>query len=433
MTEVIGVRFKKVGKVYYFDPKGIQVQKDQPVIVETARGLEYGEVSMANTAMEDDKIVQPLKQLVRVATDADKKVMENNLRLEKDAFRICEEKIAKHQLEMKLVTVEYTFDHSKILFYFSADGRVDFRELVKDLATVFRTRIELRQIGVRDEAKMIGGLGICGCPLCCSTFLENFQPVSINMAKDQGLSLNPTKISGACGRLMCCLKYENDAYQDMLRQTPPNESLVDTPYGRGTVMDFSLLRGTCRVRMQGNPDAPVTVPCCQCTTLRRGKDKGEPLDLPPEPPVTAVPPMQGKAPAPAAAQPAPQGDRPAPDRRRSRPDRPRSGDKPAGDRKPRLDRGDRPEKPDRPERPDKGDRPDRPPRPPKLRDNANRPPRPKNDGNKKPAPQSAPPAGEGAPRPAPSGDRPPRRRSGHRGGKRGPRPAGAPPAGSNAE
>ena len=440
MTEVIGVRFKKVGKVYYFDPKGIQVQKDQPVIVETARGLEYGEVSMANTAVEDEKIVQPLKQLVRVATDADKKVMENNLRLEKDAFRICEEKIAKHQLEMKLVTVEYTFDHSKILFYFSADGRVDFRELVKDLATVFRTRIELRQIGVRDEAKMIGGLGICGCPLCCSTFLENFQPVSINMAKDQGLSLNPTKISGACGRLMCCLKYENEAYQDMLRQTPPNESLVDTPYGRGTVMDSSLLRGTCRVRMQGNPDAPVTVPCCQCTTLRRGKDKGEPLDLPPEPPVTAVPPMQGKAPAPAAAQSAPQGDRPAPERRRNRPDRPRNG----GDRKPRPDRpdrgerverGERPDRPEKTDRPERPEKPDRPPRPPKPRDNGGRPPRPKNDGSQKPAPAS----GEGTPRPAPGGDRPapaggpPRRRNGHRGGKRGPRPAGAPPAGSNAE
>ena len=280
MTEVIGVRFKKVGKVYYFDPCGIQVKNEMPVIVETARGLEYGEVAMANTQVEDSKIVQPLKKLVRPATEADKKTMEQNLQFEKDAFRIGEERIAKHKLDMKLVSVEYTFDRSKILFYFSADGRVDFRELVKDLAGVFRTRIELRQIGVRDEARMIGGLGICGRPLCCSSFLDSFQPVSINMAKDQGLSLNPTKISGTCGRLMCCLKYENEAYQDLLRQTPPNESLVDTPYGRGTVMDSSLLRGTCRVRMQNSADAPVSVPCDQCAVLRRGRDKGEPLDLP---------------------------------------------------------------------------------------------------------------------------------------------------------
>ena len=282
MTEVIGVRFKKVGKVYYFDPCGIQVKDDQPVIVETARGLEYGEVAMSNSQVEDDKIVQPLKKLVRLATEADRKTIEQNLQFEKDAFKVCEEKIQKHKLEMKLVSVEYTFDRSKILFYFSADGRVDFRELVKDLAGVFRTRIELRQIGVRDEAKMIGGLGICGRPLCCSAFLESFQPVSINMAKDQGLSLNPTKISGTCGRLMCCLKYENDAYQDLIKQTPPNESLVDTPQGRGTVLDSSLLRGTCRVRMLNSSDAPVTVPCDQCTVLRRGRDKGEPLDLPAE-------------------------------------------------------------------------------------------------------------------------------------------------------
>ena len=199
MTEVIGVRFKKVGKVYYFDPCGIKVKDDQPVIVETARGQEYGEVAMSNSMVEDNKIVQPLKKLVRLATEADKKTVEQNLQFEKDAFKVCEEKIQKHKLDMKLVSVEYTFDRSKILFYFSADGRVDFRELVKDLAGVFRTRIELRQIGVRDEAKMIGGLGICGRPLCCSAFLENFQPVSINMAKDQGLSLNPTKISGTCG------------------------------------------------------------------------------------------------------------------------------------------------------------------------------------------------------------------------------------------
>ena len=274
MTEVIGVRFKKVGKVYYFDPSGLKVEKDQAVIVETARGAEYGEAVMGNELVPDESIVKPLKKVLRVATPADQKTMEENLAFEDKAFRTCEEKIAKHQLEMKLVAVEYTFDRSKILFYFSADGRVDFRDLVKDLAGVFRTRIELRQIGVRDEAKMIGGLGICGRPLCCSTFLDDFQPVSINMAKDQGLSLNPTKISGTCGRLMCCLKYENEAYQELLRTTPPNESLVDTPQGRGTIIDTSLLKGCCKVRLQDNPDTPVTFRCDECTVLRAGREKG---------------------------------------------------------------------------------------------------------------------------------------------------------------
>ena len=349
MTEVIGVRFKKVGKVYYFDPCGLKVKTDMAVIVETARGLEYGEVSMPNSQVEDEKIVQPLKKVVRLATEADKKTMEQNLQFEKDAFKTCEEKIAKHKLEMKLVSVEYTFDRSKILFYFSADGRVDFRELVKDLAGVFRTRIELRQIGVRDEAKMIGGLGICGRPLCCSAFLESFQPVSINMAKDQGLSLNPTKISGTCGRLMCCLKYENDAYQDLIRNTPPNESLVDTPYGRGTVLDTSLLRGTCKVRMMNNPDAPVTVPCDQCTVLRRGRDKGEPLpDLPAPPPAKPLPSREVHLvdSVEQSAEEKPQGEH----KGQRRNDRPRRNDrdkaKPQGEQKPRGDkpRNDKPKK-----------------------------------------------------------------------------------------
>ena len=337
MTEVIGVRFKKVGKVYYFDPKGIAVQKEMPVIVETARGLEYGEVTLPNTQLEDDKIVQPLKPLIRIATPADTKIVEQNEAFEQEAFRICEAKIAAHKLEMKLVTVEYTFDHSKLLFYFSADGRVDFRELVKDLAGVFRTRIELRQIGVRDEAKMIGGLGICGRPLCCSAFLKDFQPVSINMAKDQGLSLNPTKISGTCGRLMCCLKYENEAYQEMIRQTPPNESLVDTPYGRGNVLDSSLLRGTCRVRMLNNPDSPVTVPCGQCCVLRRGRDKGEPL--PPEPAPAKAPLLTSLEDSTLAAEAAPeqgqpQRQKPRPPRQdRSRPRQGERSGKPADQQK----------------------------------------------------------------------------------------------------
>ncbi len=210
MTEVIGVRFKSVGKVYYFDPNGERVSAGQYVIVETARGIECGEVVLENRQVDDGKIIAPLKPVIRVANQEDLKNMEKNHAKEKEAFSICLGKIQKHKLDMKLVDVEYTFDNNKILFYFTADGRVDFRELVKDLASVFKTRIELRQIGVRDESKMLGGLGVCGRPFCCSTFLGEFQPVSIKMAKEQGLSLNPAKISGTCGRLMCCLKYEQN-------------------------------------------------------------------------------------------------------------------------------------------------------------------------------------------------------------------------------
>ena len=280
MTEVISVRFRGGCKNYYFDPKGVQVKMGDQVIVETAQGPEFATCTEGNHEVEESAIVKPLCAMLRMATDNDRRTVEYNKKKESEAFDICEKKISDHGLEMKLVNVSASFDGNKIIFYFTADGRVDFRELVRDLASVFRARIELRQIGVRDEAKMIGGLGICGLPFCCSQFLDGFMPVSIKMAKTQNLSLNPTKISGTCGRLMCCLKYENEAYQDLLRQTPPNESLVDTPYGRGTVMDSSLLRGTCRVRMQNSADAPVTVPCDQCAVLRRGRDKGEPLDLP---------------------------------------------------------------------------------------------------------------------------------------------------------
>ena len=255
MAEVIGVRFKNVGKVYYFDPDGTALKKGDKVIVETTRGVECGEVAMENRKISDENIVQPLKKLIRAATKDDlKKLAENHLR-EKSAFHICCKKIADHKLEMKLVDVEYTFDNSKILFYFTADGRVDFRELVKDLASVFRTRIELRQIGVRDEAKMLGGLGICGRPFCCATFLGGFQPVSIKMAKEQGLSLNPVKISGTCGRLMCCLKYEQEAYSDLLRTTPKVNAVVSTPEGRGTVISQNLLTGILQIRLDKAPDA----------------------------------------------------------------------------------------------------------------------------------------------------------------------------------
>jgi cell fate regulator YaaT (PSP1 superfamily) len=254
MAEVIGVRFQDVGKVYYFDPAGSQMKRGDSVIVETSRGIECGEVAMENRQISDEKLVQPLKKLIRPATKNDLRKVEENHKKEKSAFQICLQKIAAHKLEMKLVDVEYTFDNSKILFYFTADGRVDFRELVKDLASVFRTRIELRQIGVRDEAKMLGGIGICGRPFCCSTFLGGFQPVSIKMAKEQGLSLNPVKISGICGRLMCCLKYEQEAYTDMIRVVPAVNTSVMTPQGKGMVTDRNLLSATVSVRLDSALD-----------------------------------------------------------------------------------------------------------------------------------------------------------------------------------
>ena len=256
MAEVIGVRFKEVGKVYYFDPDGQTLKKGDRVIVETVRGIECGEVAMDNREIDDEEIVKPLKKLIRTATEEDIERLTENKKKEKEAFAICQQKIANHKLEMKLVDVEYTFDGGKVLFYFTADGRVDFRELVKDLAGVFRTRIELRQIGVRDESKMLGGLGICGRPFCCSSFLGEFQPVSIKMAKEQGLSLTPTKISGACGRLMCCLKYEQNAYEHLLKITPKPGAIVETAEGAGTVVDFSLLTGKLKVQLHNNPDAP---------------------------------------------------------------------------------------------------------------------------------------------------------------------------------
>ena len=255
MAEVVGVRFKEVGKVYYFDPDGHSLKKGDMVIVETARGVECGEVAMENRDVSEEEIVKPLKKLVRVATDEDIDKVKENKKKEKEAFEICEKKILKHGLDMKLVDIEYTFDNSKILFYFIADGRVDFRELVKDLASVFHTRIELRQIGVRDESKMLGGIGICGRPFCCSSFLGDFQPVTVKMAKEQGLSLNPTKISGTCGRLMCCLKYEQNAYDHLLRITPKTGAIVETPEGRGKVVDVNLLRGIVKVQLDKKADA----------------------------------------------------------------------------------------------------------------------------------------------------------------------------------
>lgn len=249
MAAVVGVRFKNAGKLYYFDPGQHWPMAGSFVIVETARGLEYGQVITGVREVDDELIASPLKPVIRVATEEDAKHAEENEKFEKEAYAVCQRKIDEHQLEMKLVGVEQTFDNTKILFYFTANGRVDFRALVKDLASVFHTRIELRQIGVRDEAKMLGGLGPCGRPLCCGTFLGDFQPVSIKMAKEQNLSLNPTKISGVCGRLMCCLKYEQDHYEATRKRMPKIGKEVETPEGFGTVMDLNILKETVTVRI----------------------------------------------------------------------------------------------------------------------------------------------------------------------------------------
>ena len=285
MTDVISVRFRSGCKEYYFDPKGLTIPAGTDVIVETAQGPEFAHCAAGNHQVPDDAVVKPLRSVLRIATDNDKHTAAYNRSREKEAFDVCKKKIQQHKLEMKLVRVECSFDGSKILFFFTADGRVDFRELVKDLASVFRTRIELRQIGVRDKAKMVGGLGVCGRPFCCKQFLDDFQPVSIKMAKTQNLSLNPTKISGVCGRLMCCLKYEQDAYEDLLRTTPKNESFVDTPDGRGTVTEVNLLRQSVKVRMEDHPETIGCYKNCDICVLRSGKarknDPPIPKDLAP--------------------------------------------------------------------------------------------------------------------------------------------------------
>ncbi len=269
MTEIIGVRFKTGGKIYYFSPEKLKIQTGSHVIVETARGVECGEVVIENKMVKDDDIIAPLKPVMRVATKNDMKTMEANKLKEEQAFKICDEKIAKHKLDMNLVEVECTFDNNKLLFYFTAENRVDFRELVKDLAAVFRTRIELRQIGVRDEAKMLGGLGICGRTYCCKKFLGEFQPVSIKMAKEQSLSLNPTKISGACGRLMCCLKYEQEAYEDLLKITPKVGAYISTPAGKGHVTEVNLLTGVLKVKMESDN---ATITTCKRDEVKILKD-----------------------------------------------------------------------------------------------------------------------------------------------------------------
>ncbi len=302
MTEIIGVRFKAGGKLYYFNPNGEHVDVGQSVIIETSKGVEFAECVQSNTMVDEMELVTTLRPMLRVATEEDFRQVEKNKEREKSAFDICQQKIQEHKLDMKLVEVKYSFDGSKILFFFTADGRVDFRGLVKDLAAVFHTRIELRQIGVRDEARMMGGLGICGRPFCCSAFLNDFQPVSIKMAKTQNISLNPTKISGACGRLMCCLKYEQDAYEDLLKHAPRLDSLVRTPDGIGVINQVNLLREQSRVTLDNDPDTPRIYPNSDLEIIRSGKGKRPAGYEKPEAPAASAPAVRTAKPAPVEAQ-----------------------------------------------------------------------------------------------------------------------------------
>ncbi len=284
-VQVVDIQFRPGQKIYYFDPADIPCQAGDHVIIDTARGPEYGTCVAGIHTIGSKEIVAPLRPVLRIATAQDEKIAADNHAKEKKAYEVCLQKIAEHNLDMQLVSAECAFDGSKLLFFFTADERVDFRELVKNLASVFHTRIELRQIGVRDKAKMVGGLGICGRPFCCASFLDDFQPVSIKMAKTQNLSLNPTKISGTCGRLMCCLKYEQEAYEDLLRTSPKAESFVDTPEGRGTVVEVDLLRQRVKVRMEDHPEEIHLFPNAEIAVLRNGKAKKNdppiPADLAP--------------------------------------------------------------------------------------------------------------------------------------------------------
>ena len=280
MIKVIGVRFRTAGKIYFFDPLKLDIKKGDNVIVETARGIEFGTVVSAPKEIEEDKVIQPLKPVLRIATEKDKEQEATNKIKEKDAFKICLEKIKKHNLEMKLIDAEYTFDNNKVLFYFTADGRIDFRELVKDLAAVFKTRIELRQIGVRDETKILGGIGICGRPLCCHTHLSEFVPVSIKMAKEQNLSLNPTKISGVCGRLMCCLKHEEETYEELNRKLPNVGDHVTTADGlRGEVQSVNVLRQLVKVIVEINDEKEIHEYKVDQLKFKRRHNKNQKMDV----------------------------------------------------------------------------------------------------------------------------------------------------------
>ena len=428
MTEVISVRFRGGCKNYYFDPKGHTVKMGDQVIVETAQGPEFGTCTQGNHEVADEAIVQPLCAMLRPATDADRRTVDYNRKKESEAFDICEKKIADHGLEMKLVNVSASFDGSKIIFFFTADGRVDFRELVRDLASVFRARIELRQIGVRDEAKMVGGLGICGRPFCCSQFLDGFLPVSIKMAKTQNLSLNPTKISGTCGRLMCCLKYEQNAYEDAQKRMPKQESFVQTPDGPGNVKSVDLLRETVKVSLDSAPEQPKCYHNCEVCVLRNGKGSREGIEIPAERPARYVeereddfmttpvitsrfePEKTAENPIPAAENPLGEGGE-SKNRRRHRGGRRRSGG--AGEESAAPVKKEAPKPADGQKR--QGDKPaSRTPRPPRPRNDRPRTERPRQEQRPK-AEAAPPPVREKSVRPE-TGEAAKRRR--HRGGRR---------------
>ena len=416
MVEIISVRFKDGGKSYYFNPNGLTVAEGEKVIIETARGVEFGECTEGNTMIDEMALLAPLRPVLRLATPEDEKKVEENHKKEAKAAQICQQKIAEHKLEMKLVDVEYNFEGNKILFFFTAEGRVDFRELVKDLASVFRTRIELRQIGVRDEAKMLGGLGICGRPFCCSSFLEDFQPVSIKMAKTQNLSLNPTKISGTCGRLMCCLKYEQEAYEDAVKRAPKMDSLVETPDGVGTISQVNLLRETVKVRLDLEPEQPRCYGCDEIRVVRSGKGKrpeGYELPEPGEKPAPRLRKTLSAPPGPVLEQPAAPHWEDAPDRPEAKdalPAAEAAGARPAegpsggeGERRRRRNHRSRRPKGDgakvenggaAPVRAEEGERKPQQPRP--NRKNGNRPP--KGDGTPR-QPEEGRPQGEGGEKP----------------------------------
>ena len=370
MTTVVSVRFRSGCKTYFFDPRELTVEAGQDIIVETAQGPEFAQCSQGNQEVPAQQVVQPLRAVLRIATDNDRHTAAYNRGREKEAFEICQKKIAQHKLEMKLVRVECSFDGSKILFFFTADGRVDFRELVKDLAGVFRARIELRQIGVRDEAKMLGGLGICGRPFCCAQFMDEFLPVSIKMAKTQNLSLNPTKISGTCGRLMCCLKYEQDAYEDAVKRMPKNDSFVLTPDGPGNVSDVNLLKETVNVRLDDRSDGSRCYHNCEVCVLRNGKGSRDGIVIPDRRPERYVEPEKEDDMPPISfisdfTPPSEHGDEGGGEKRRRRNRSGRGGKKSEGAAAPekRAEKSARPDKPAKAERPAKSDKPEKADRP----------------------------------------------------------------------
>ena len=380
-VSVVDVQFRPGQKVYYFDPNGIDCKVGDAVIIDTARGAEYGACTSGIHAVPASSIVSPLRQVLRRATAQDERMAQENRAREERAFNVCVQKIAQHGLDMQLVSAEYLFDGSKLLFYFTADERVDFRELVKDLASIFHTRIELRQIGVRDKAKMVGGLGICGRPFCCASFLDDFQPVSIKMAKTQNLSLNPTKISGTCGRLMCCLKYEQDAYEDLIRSCPKAESFVDTPEGRGTVVEADILRQRVKVRMEDDPDTLSTFANDEIAVLRSGRPRKNDAPIPDDlAPISG----NGKRVRPKEEEPLTLEpirfryleeevvEEPKPRRRKPKPDAPKP-EQPKAEQPKKKKSGPKPQqaKPQQPKA--EGEQPKKPRRPYKPRPNRNKP------------------------------------------------------------